>query len=131
MNLYDHLLQVGHPHELQAKLEAITHRKIHLLRFEDFREGMVLAKDPLPEQYWSYVLLTKFFPRCIDAVLSGEEKVDAPELIMAVRQFGCSHVMACLYDALQPYAAEVWNDAILDHVRLWTADACPVCQPPN
>jgi uncharacterized protein YmfQ (DUF2313 family) len=125
--LNDKLKNAGHPNVMRARIERITGKQVQIIDYENFREGMALAADKMPEEYWGYVFLLKYFPRCLDAVLAGEEMPTGATLLLAVRQYGCSHVLACLYDELQPYATDVQNDAVLDHVRLWTSKTCPLC----
>jgi hypothetical protein len=117
------------PAVMAEKLREITGRLVVLKDFDSFKADLV-AHAKTAEELLPYVHLTQLFPRCTQAVLDGSEKVSSHHkpLIMLARQFpGCKHALIALYD-WHPVVDSPWNDALYDHVRIWTWKHCEICE---
>jgi hypothetical protein len=119
-----------HPNELARQLAAKTGRQVVPREFAWFC-GMFEQMAKSPRELWPYGTLTYLFPRCIQAVLDGDEPIarTGNPLMLLIRQFpGCTHGLAALYEThpLAEYDSP-WNDALQEHVRIWTWERCEIC----
>ena len=117
------------PPALAEKIRQVTRRLVSLVDFDRFKADL-LAHAKTTEELLPYVHLTQLFPRCAAAVLDGSEKVrEIPmPLMLVARQFpGCKHCLLALYD-WHRVDDSVWNDALYDHIRIWTWKHCEICE---